>query len=54
MKTFTSAGGFRYPVFVITKNQGRGMDFPTNHDIEASGGVHVIIASMPSYFLEFQ
>jgi hypothetical protein len=30
------------------------MDFPTNHDIEASGGVHVIIASMLSYFLEFQ
>ena len=35
-------------------SQGRGIDFGSNTDIENGGGVHVMICSMPSYFLQFR
>ena len=54
IRTLTEASAFRYPAFFVNQEQGRGIDFPTNQDIESSGGVHVIIAQLPETFLEFQ
>jgi hypothetical protein len=50
--SFTKIHAFRYPAFVISQQQGRGIDFPTTQEIEANGGVHVLISSVPSQFLE--
>jgi len=44
----------RYPVFIVGESQGRGLDFGTNAEIEAAGGVFLVIATLPSHYLQYQ
>jgi len=63
-KTFTESNGSlmvfsrkhkdKYPVFIINGTQGRGLDFPSSTEIEENGGVYLLIAKLPSGFLEFK
>ncbi len=54
LSVFTRKQAERYPVFIINECQGRGLDFPSNTDIEESGGVYLIVAKLPSSFLQFK
>jgi hypothetical protein len=51
---FCKTHNAKYAVFLINSYQGRGIDFPTNSDIEQNGGVFVMITELPRYFLQFR
>jgi superfamily II DNA/RNA helicase len=54
LKTFTTKTNGRYPTVIISLDQSRGMDFPSSEQIEANGGNHLILASMPSSYAAYQ
>jgi len=43
-----------YPKFIINESQGRGLDFASTQEIEGHGGVFLILAQLPSTFLQYQ
>jgi len=47
VEQFVVKGPKVYSVFIITDQQGRGLDFPSNSLIEEGGGVFVIVACLP-------
>ncbi len=51
MSTFVLKQIGRYSVYIANFQQGRGVDFPTSSEIENNGGVHVLIAAMPRFYL---
>ena len=51
---FTRKQGGKYPTFIINDAQGRGLDFPSSTEIEEAGGVFLIVAKLPSSFLQFK
>lgn len=42
-----------YPCFIVGENQGRGLDFSSNSEIEVAGGVYLIVATLPKHYLQF-
>lgn len=48
---FTKKQGDKFPVFIISDAQGRGLDFPTSTEIEDKGGIFLIVAKLPSGYL---
>ena len=47
LEQFVNKVNDRYQVYIASPAQGRGIDFPSNVDIEKNGGVYVIIANLP-------
>ncbi len=37
----------KYQVFIINEEQGRGIDFKSSSEIEANGGVYLIVGCLP-------
>ena len=54
LKFFGRKRGAKYPVYIINDSQGRGLDFPTTTEIEENGGVYLLIAKLPSSYLQFK
>lgn len=54
MGTFNKKQEGTYMAFVIDEEQGRGLDFASSTDIEANGGVHVVVGSLPAHYLQFR
>jgi hypothetical protein len=44
----------RYRIFFLRPDQGRGLDFGTSPEIEANGGVHVIVSVLPKRYLQYR
>lgn len=42
-----------YYTCLLNENQGRGLDAPTNSEIEDNGGITTIIAKVPRSYQEF-
>jgi hypothetical protein len=53
LMTFNRRQGSNYPIFLINESQGRGLDFPSSSEIEAEGGIYLIIARLPETYLQF-
>ena len=44
----------KYAVFIINETQGRGLDFMSSTEIEDNGGVYVVIATLPTAYLQYK
>lgn len=53
LKSFTQRVEGQYQVYLLDEEQGRGLDFPSNSEIEANGGVYLIVACLPQRFLQY-
>ena len=53
LKRFTEKMNGIYQCFVINADQGRGLDFPTNAEIEAHGGNYLIVGVLPKDYLQY-
>jgi hypothetical protein len=51
LKQFTNKVNDSYMVYLINEEQGRGLDFPTNIEIEKNGGVYLIVTCLAQRFL---
>ena len=51
---FTEKSNGRYQSLIISSDLGRGLDFPTDSNIEDAGGVFLIIATLPKYYLQYR
>lgn len=47
LSKFTLKTDKGYKVVIISADQARGLDFPTSSEIEANGGVFLIVGQMP-------
>jgi hypothetical protein len=54
LMVFSRKHSDKYPVFIINETQGRGLDFPSSTEIEDNGGVYLLVAKLPSGFLQFK
>ena len=54
LESFTEKLGNHYQVYILDEHQGRGLDFPSKPEIEAHGGVYLIIASLPDSIKEYE
>jgi hypothetical protein len=53
LEQFVNKVNDRYQVYIASPAQGRGIDFPSDVDIEKNGGVYVTIANLPQHYLQY-
>jgi len=51
LQLFTKRQANQFPIFITSDSQGRGLDFGSSSEIEASGGVYLVLAKLPPTFL---
>jgi superfamily II DNA/RNA helicase len=54
LQLFTNRQANQFPIFIMSDSQGRGLDFSSSSEIEANGGVYLILAKLPPTFLQYR